>query len=160
VFDIVRLMRSVVWNEPFPFDARVDFDGDGRLSASDLDANVDQLALAADPPRKAGPGRITVDNVGGRADLRGRLENRDTEGLDGRITDIAFSGETAEAILHTSVPFTQLRRVAQAVAADPLRCPREIGDQHGVLSGTTTYDAAVYRAGVRQHPSATLGRTW
>jgi Dolichyl-phosphate-mannose-protein mannosyltransferase len=116
VFDIVRLVRSVAWNEPLPFDARLDFDGDGRLSASDLGADVDQLARAADPPRTAGPGRVTTTSS------TAKLTFADGSGIEipkvwsGRITDIAFSGDTAEAVLHTSVPFTQLRRVAQPSA--------------------------------------------
>jgi len=119
-FDIVRLMRSVVWNEPLPFDARVDFDGDGRLSASDLDANIDQLALAADPPRKAGPGRITSTSSAAELTFADGSRIEIPRVWTGRITDIAFSGETAEAILHTSVPFTQLRRFAQP--SPPTRC--------------------------------------
>src|SRR5205814_3168100 len=36
VFDLVRLLRHLAWNESMPVPDRLDFDGDGRLTEADL----------------------------------------------------------------------------------------------------------------------------
>lgn len=43
VFDIARLLLRVEWNDPVPFAAQLDVDGDGRLTEPDLRAAVKAL---------------------------------------------------------------------------------------------------------------------
>src|SRR5207247_10112887 len=68
VFDLVRLLRHVAWSESTPASDRVDFDGDGRLTAADIGAVVDTLVAASGRPHVKGAPQVVFDAT--RATLR------------------------------------------------------------------------------------------
>ena len=121
VFDVVRLLRHAAWNEPVPAADRLDFDGDRRLTDIDVRRAASVLLAHASPPVPADP----------QARIEAGLESATLSFADGskmtvprvwsaRVTDLAITGGSAAALLHTTVPFGRLRRSRDCVQVEDL----------------------------------------
>ncbi len=110
VFDLIRLIRHLAWDEPLPMRDRLDFDGDDRLSEADARLAADALLAHAVPPVTSN-GRGRVDTSAASAVLR--LGDGSSLAVprawSGRITDIEVAGTLAAALVHSTVPFARLR---------------------------------------------------
>jgi hypothetical protein len=108
VFDVIRLARSVAWNEPLLHADRLDLDGDGRVTERDL-------RRAADILMRSQPGRLEPGDVvaGFRTEAtRAVIEFSDSSTLSvprsssGRLSDIVPEGEYAGRLVNAAVPFS------------------------------------------------------
>lgn len=115
VFDIVRLLRHLAWNDPLT-DRRLDLDGDGVLSEADLDRATALLADIDKPPENV---RSVVTDVRRSPDAATMYM---TDGSSvtvprrwtGRITELDVRGTLAQAILSRSRTFASLRSPRRA----------------------------------------------
>jgi hypothetical protein len=116
VFDVVRLLRHIEWGEPVEASDRLDFNGDGRLSEADARIAADTLLAHAMPPH-AGEAHGRVAATATVAVLR--LDDGSSltvpRAWTGKITDLEVTGTSAMALVHTTVPFTSLRKSHAAV---------------------------------------------
>jgi hypothetical protein len=112
VFDIIRLVRHVAWGEPVRASDRLDFDGDGNLSETDVTLGVSALLTRSAPRRDALP--IRIDAAGSAATLRLADGSTITVPRDwsGKITDVDVTGDAATSLLRSSVSFARLRHDA------------------------------------------------
>jgi dolichyl-phosphate-mannose-protein mannosyltransferase len=112
VFDLIRMMRSVAWNEPLPISDRLDFDGDGRISERDVRMAVSALlarghAATSDTADaletiRASPAAVALALEGSSLIVPRQWS--------GRITDVEVTGEPAAALVHATAPFASLRK--------------------------------------------------
>lgn len=119
IFDLVRLLRFNAWHEPVRAANRLDLDGDGRLTETDVRLAVEALSARAVPPYE--PPESTRSGVRSESvQIDARAERVDLDLSDGssvsvpriwsgRITDIGVTGALAQVLLHSSVPFSWLR---------------------------------------------------
>ena len=110
VFDIVRLARHEAWNEPLPFADRLNAAG-----AGDVRTAVARLMLRDGVPRGA-----VADVTHTDRDARITLDDGSAISIPrewhGRITDIAFAGSMAAAIMSSTVSLAAIemgRRTAR-----------------------------------------------
>jgi hypothetical protein len=110
VFDLIRLIRHLAWGEPVPASDRLDFDGDGSLSETDVALAVSALLTRSAQPHGAPP--IRIDAVEAAATLR--LADGSTIAVprdwSGRITDVEIAGGLGTSLLQSTVSFALLRR--------------------------------------------------
>lgn len=102
VFDVVRMLRHLAWQEALPFADRLDLDHDGRLTETDI--RVSTLRLL---PPNADAVVEEVQTIIMRPDRAG-LIFRDGSRLEvprewsGRVTDLIVAGTLAEKVLRTT----------------------------------------------------------
>jgi len=110
IFDVVRLIRLLAWQEPISPDARLDLTGDGIINGSDL-----QTAVTALMP-EAGQSLVAVDRTADNATLR--LKDGSTitvpRNFSGRHTDLSVSGELAGALVSRAKRMAELKEPAGA----------------------------------------------
>lgn len=110
VFDIVRLMRHVAWNDPVPAADWLDFDHDGRLTENDLRGAADALLAHAGPAMfRDSPTELQSSNAAASLRFGDGSTLSVPRAWSGRVTDLDVRGNLAALVLHTSVPFAKLR---------------------------------------------------
>jgi len=110
VFDLIRLIRHLAWDEPLPMRDRLDFDGDDRLSEADARLAADALLAHAVPPVTSnGRGRVDISAASAVLRLGDGSSLAVPRAWSGRITDIEVVGTLAAALVHSTVPFARLR---------------------------------------------------
>jgi hypothetical protein len=117
VFDLVRLLRHVAWDEPVPGREPLDFDGDGRLTEADARLAAGLLLTHAVPPHRP-DAQVRVDPGPAAVVLRwGDGSSLEVpRAWSGRITEVEASGPLAAALLHSTVPFAWLGAERAAAA--------------------------------------------
>lgn len=109
LFDIVRLVQYLSWQQPLPRPDIVDLDRDGRITERDL-----SMALAILLPESARRGLPTPFDgleVGDRAAvvrLAGGATVTMPRDFTGRMTDLEFRGELAGSLMGRSRSYTSL----------------------------------------------------
>ncbi len=115
VFDVVRMARHIVWAEPLPATNHVDFDGNGRIDAADLQDAVRALLARRDVT-------AAIDSFDNHVVLR--LSDGSTiaapRAWSGRVTDLDVRGDLASALVHTAVPFGGDGDAEQCAGVDDL----------------------------------------
>jgi hypothetical protein len=110
IFDVVRMMRMLVWNDPLPAQDRLDLNHDGRVDRSDLAAVVAQLV-----PESAAP-FASLDAAADAAILT--LKDGSTilvpKLFSGKHTDLDVRGELAGTLVARSKRFAALSEPARA----------------------------------------------
>ena len=109
VFDVIRLLRHLAWNEPITAHAQLDFDRDGRLTRADISAAIDLLLASSAHPAGTSVADIIADANAVRMQLADGSIFTVPHAWSNRITDVDVRGTLAEALLHSTVPFAALR---------------------------------------------------
>ena len=106
VFDVIRLMRAVAWDEPIG-NGRLDFNADTRFDAADLAATVARLRVHIDGEDTSS---ARLDAGEHRAVLR--LADDSTLELprawSGRVTDVTTTPGIARALVYTRRPWVEV----------------------------------------------------
>ncbi len=112
IYDIVRLIRFQAWHEPAAHLQRLDLDGDGRLTAADLDLAASELVSAAGAPRRGQPrGAVKTLRIG---DDSATLVLKDDSTLTvpktfhGRVTELVLDGKLAGELYRSRRAFASL----------------------------------------------------
>lgn len=127
VFDVVRLMRHAAWHETVPHADRLDLDGDGMLSGADAAAAAHMLAASTDARRRnAPPPGFANDESTAALSFDDGSRMAVSKSWTGRITDVGVSGESADAVLHASLPLASLKG-GNVEASAPCRARASIG---------------------------------
>jgi hypothetical protein len=124
VFDIVRLLRHLAWKEPVPQLPSLDLDGDGKLTDTDVGLAVEDILSSSGRPHEAGPPRIDAGATRVSLQLADRSTLTVPRAWSGRVTDLEVAGVLTERLLHSSVSFAALRRMANT----PVERCRPIGE--------------------------------
>src|SRR5581483_11476355 len=98
VFDIVRLVRHVAWNDPVAFADRLDFDGDGAIGAADLRDAVDALLARDAAARTKGDARVERGEDAAALRLGDGSSITVPRAWSGRVTDLEVRGDLAGAL--------------------------------------------------------------
>ncbi|HYE87122.1 MAG TPA: glycosyltransferase family 39 protein, partial [Vicinamibacterales bacterium] len=141
LFDLIRMLRHIAWQEPLRAAAKVDLNQDGRVDAADVDALVrlvlpEMVDRSSAPPSRVEPGsdRVTVHLGDGSWIAVPRA-------FSGRETDLSLSlhGEMAPALMSRPRPFTSLRFPRHpgpggCLPADEIELngPFYLGEPHGM----------------------------
>ena len=135
VFDIVRMIRFVYWNEPLPPGNRLDLDGDGAVTERDVRTAVAVLLHDRSTVLDAGDEVRAIE----RGDALVTVSLQDGSAISvprqwsGLVTDLPLTtvgvGSMAALVVSRSRPFDLLRSVyaAPRAAADPCLSVADIG---------------------------------
>jgi len=120
LFDVIRLMRALAWQEPVGAGGRLDMNADGAIDQLDLAAAVSTLLQ-----QRLGESPLAVHLESTAAQAVLRLPDQSTlvvpHNSRGGQTDIEVSGELAEALIVKHKSFAAL---AAARAPAPPSCAR------------------------------------
>jgi hypothetical protein len=131
IFDVIRIARHVAWDEPLPFARQLAQAGIGE---SDLEEAVEILAPHRPAPgiplargaheldrARSSPLVLSLDRESDQLTLR--LRDGSSIAIPrawrGRITDIAFDGELAVALMRSHASLARLAYLREAESADP-----------------------------------------
>jgi hypothetical protein len=133
VFDLVRLLRHLAWNEPVPERPNLDVNGDGRLDERDTRALLRVLIQQVD----AGDTRADVIKIDIAAEtVTLRLADGSSMAVPhistGHITDLDVRGDLAGKLVYAHRPISALRG---AIAPAPRGC----GDVEDVAVNAAFY---------------------
>ena len=119
LFDVIRLMRALAWQEPVGAGGRLDLNADGAIDQLDLAAAVSTLLQ-----QRLGESPLAVHLESTAAQAVLRLPDQSTLAVPhnsrGGQTDIEVSGELAEALIVKHKSFAAL--AAARAPAPPLVC--------------------------------------
>ena len=117
VFDLVRLLRHLAWDEPVEGQETLDFDGDGRLSEADARQVANALLAHEVPPHPSGaPARVDAGPASAVLRWGDGSSIEVPRAWSGRITDVEATGALAAKLVHSTVPFALLRAERAAPA--------------------------------------------
>jgi hypothetical protein len=140
VFDLVRMLRHIAWQEPVRAADKVDLTGDGRINAAD----VDRLVAAAIPhltSRLTAPySRVDVSADAATVHMADGSWIAVPRVFGGRQTDLQLSlhGEMAPAVMAGPKTFTSLksrrREPGECLPASEIEFngPFYLGEPHGM----------------------------
>lgn len=147
IFDVVRLLRHEAWHEAVANADALDLDGDGRLTATDLDLAAGQLVSPAGSVRVPAPMRGTVKAIQVGPDAATLVLKDDStlavpKAFSGRVTDLAMEGRMAGELYRSRRPFASLRPSPEALQRlDRFELQQQL---------STSFDGPFYRTEPRQ----------
>ena len=150
LFDVVRVLRYLAWREPLPWADKLDLDHNGAVDEADVTAMIQATAgnLMARAPQRA----LRIEFSDSAVTLRFPDDSwlKVPRNFNGTQTGIELSldGEIAPTVASRSRTFHVVRLPARTGSMRP---GRRGGVQRAVLSRRNTHDAALPRAGCRQH---------
>lgn len=98
IFDIVRMMRSLVWNDPLPAAERLDLNHDGRIDRTDLGTAVAQLVPESPEPFAS----LDTDHDAAILRLKDGSSVAVPRDFSGRQTDLSVMGDLAGTLVSRS----------------------------------------------------------
>jgi hypothetical protein len=119
-YDVARIIRHLAWGEPLPFADRLDLDGDGQVTARDLDAALTTLTQPSRVLQQVAAPAAILRGVR-RDDIAATAELRDGSNIvvprqwSGAITDLRIIGPLAADAMRSRRSFANLR-AADALA--------------------------------------------
>jgi hypothetical protein len=119
VFDIVRLVRHEAWHEPIENNGALDLDGDGALTAADLDLAAGELVKPAGFQTRK-PSRGTIKDLRSNSASATLVLNDGStltvpKAFSGRVTDLQFDGKLVEELYRSRRSFASLKPSPEAV---------------------------------------------
>ena len=103
VFDLIRMLRHIAWNEPVPFADRLDFSGDGRIDRDDVQRAIDVLLTAPGPIAVAhDDARVTLSMPDGSSFVVPKQWST-------RVTDVEIDGNLAGILAYGRRSLASLR---------------------------------------------------
>jgi hypothetical protein len=148
IFDIIRIMRTLVWGEPLPAAERLDLNHDGHVDRSDLGAAVAQLVPEASAPFSS----LDAGQDAATLTLKDGSTISVPRSFSGRHTDLSVIGDLAGTLISRSKRFAAL--------GEPSRvCPVAEGiEVNDVFYRREPHEMARYTAlafdNIRRDPSA------
>jgi len=112
IFDVIRVMRQLAWNEPLPNTAALDLTHDGRVDQQDLAAGVALLVPEVAPPFSG----FTANADAAVLRLRDGSSISVPRQFGGRQTDLDVSGDLAGTLISRWKTFSSLQET-------PSGCP-------------------------------------
>ena len=118
IFDLVRLARHLYWHEVLPSEDRLDLDGDGRISETDLRRAA---GLLADVLRRSSEPILDPVSAIDADEKAVTIRFRDGSSLSiprvwsNRTTDLVLAGPTAQALVGRSRTFSSLRAASMPI---------------------------------------------
>jgi hypothetical protein len=107
IFDVIRMIRNVAWNEPLIHADRLDLDGDGHVTERDLRRVVNILMRSR--PGALQPGDAVAAFHADAAQAVMAFTDSSTltvpRSFSGRLSDIVPAGEYAGRLVIAAVPF-------------------------------------------------------
>ncbi len=109
VFDLVRIVRHVAWDDPLPFERQLAAVGIGSRDAERAAAILGRASAGVDASRRM---IASLDRDGREARLRFRDGSSITipRVWNGRISDLTFDGELAPALMRSPVSLAAIAR--------------------------------------------------
>lgn len=119
VFDVVRMMRHAAWEEPLTNLSRLDFDRDGRVTATDVVRAAGVLLGASSRSAAPSPaGRFAADAAWATLHFADASHLAVPRRWAGLVTDLDVSGAGAARLLHAWVPFSAVDAAGDGVVRD------------------------------------------
>src|SRR5262245_17928788 len=100
IFDLIRILRSVAWNETPPRQGIQDLDGDGRVTELDVRRGVALLAAAMGERTTDVFRQIAPSDRGVRLVLNDGSWLEVPRAWSGRVTDLLLEGRLAGVLIH------------------------------------------------------------
>jgi multisubunit Na+/H+ antiporter MnhF subunit len=111
IFDVIRLVRLLAWQEPLPTGSTLDITGDGLTDTADLAAAVAHLLPQARNPYAA----LDVADRAATIRLSDGSRMAVPKTFSGKQTDLDVDGNLAGALVSRSVTMTSLHAAAEPV---------------------------------------------
>ena len=107
IFDVIRMIHSVAWNEPLPYADRLDLDADGHVTERDVRRAIDILMRSQAGVLPPGDSVTQIRSDASRAVIAFTDASTLTmpRSFSGRLSDIVPEGEYAARLVYAAVPF-------------------------------------------------------
>lgn len=124
VFDIIRMVRALAWNEPLPHADRLELDGDRRATEDDLRRAVDILIRSRPGALLPGEPMASFRAESAHAVITFRDSSTLTvpRAFSGRLSDVIPQGEYAGRLVNAAVPFWAVAQGTPVVSPADDQC--------------------------------------